>query len=67
VISINKIKRLIYLFKLIKFNKKGVEMSMTMVITLIILVALIIFVFIISGNLRSYLLSLTDRFSFRGR
>lgn len=50
-----------------KINKMGAEMSISTIIVLIVCLALLIFVFIFSGSLRSYLLSLMDRFSLRGR
>jgi hypothetical protein len=50
-----------------KIYKKGVEMSMSTIITLIICIALIIFVFIFSGAIRTYILSILERFTLRGR
>lgn len=59
------INNLSFLYK--KLNKKAVELPLSTIIILIISIALIVFVFIFSGSMRTFILSLLDRFSLRGR
>jgi hypothetical protein len=50
-----------------RFNRKGFEISASTIIILIICIAVIIFAVIFAGSLRTYIISIIERFTLRGR